>query len=106
MLICFQPKVNKIISKNIENEFKCDEDVCNKIVNNIKIYYVIEGNTFFLKDGEINIQYDISNDDFDFNSSEMIFNIKNGKFTCNANNCIDYEKMYEKYFIKIIKKYI
>lgn len=94
------------IPKIIKKEFKCDENICNKLINDINIFYTIYNNILFLKDGDITIQYDISNDIFDFNSTEMNFNIDNGVFTCNTDNCKNYEKMYEKYFTKIIKRYI
>lgn len=101
-----QSKKNTTIPEKIKKEFNCNEDACNKLLNNIQIYYVIEDNIIFLKDNKISIQYDIINDLFEFNSENMIFNIKNEKMTCYTNNCNEYKEMYKKYFINIIKKYL
>lgn len=101
-----QIESNSIIPDNIKKEFNCDKDACSKLIDNIQIYYMIADNVIFVKDGDVNIQYDISRNDFDFNNEAMIFNIENGKLDCHTSSCNEYEKMYEKYFTNIIKKYI
>lgn len=98
--------INKKIPKKIKEEFKCDENMCNKLINNIQIYYLISDDILYIKDGEVSIEYDILNDDFYFNNKKISFNIKNAIFDCKLNECGEYNQAYEKYYKNIIKKYI
>ena len=101
-----QIEINEKIPLKIKKNFECNEEVCNKTIDNINIYYVIEDGIVYLKDGKVNAQYDVINNNFDFNSNKMNFSINRGVFVCTFGDCDEYEKMYEKYFTKIIKKYI
>ena len=96
---------NKLLSK-IKKEFKCDKEICTKIINNIKIDYSIEINIFYIKDKDVFIQYDVDQNIFDYSSKNLIYTIENGTLNCESKNCDNYLESYNKYFKKIIQKYI
>ena len=94
------------IPKKVKDEFTCDDIVCTKEINNLKIDYMIEDKTFYIKDVDIRIQYDINSNIFDYSSSKISFTIKNDKLTCNSEQCKNYKELYDKYFNNLIKNYI
>ena len=98
--------IDSNIPKKVKDEFKCDDIVCTKEINNLKIDYMIEDKTFYIKDVDIRIQYDINSNIFDYSSSKISFTIENDKLTCNSEQCKNYKELYDKYFNNLIKNYI
>lgn len=99
-------KINNKIPQKIKKEFKCDKLTCTKIIDDIQVDYFTENNTIFINDKDNNVQYDITYNKLYFNNSNINFIVDNDEFICKSNSCIGYEKLYKKYYINIIKKYI
>ena len=97
---------NVEIPIKIVKNFKCDNEICIKTENDLQIYYNIEDNIIYLTEDNIYVQYDLTNDVFNFNNSTMNFSIENGNLNCSTGNCSEYDKMYEKYYVNLIKKYL
>ena len=94
------------ISNKIKKDFKCDEIVCTKEVNNIKIDYFIDENIFYIKDNDINIQYNVNNNTFEYESSKLIFTLKDNNITCGSKTCDNYKDEYNKYYTNLIEQYL
>ena len=95
-----------IFPVKVKKNFECNDMFCSKTDNCIKIDYIIDDNAFYIKDNNATIQYDISSKIFDYTSNNISFSVKDENIICNDDKCEEYEKIYNKYYTNLIKKYI
>lgn len=94
------------IPLKVKSNFSCDDSICTKEESETKIDYLIEDKSFYIKENDISIQYDISSKIFDYSSSTMSFSIDNGNYICNSKTCKNYKEIYDKYFTNMIMNYL
>ena len=80
--------------------------MCTKEVDDIKIDYVIEENIFYIRQDDINMQYDVQTKTFDYSSPILSYTVQDDKMTCNSKKCDNYKDSYDKYYTKLIKTYL
>ena len=94
------------IPNKIKKDFDCNEMICSMVIDDLKIDYLIDDKSFYIKEKDISIQYDINSKIFDYSSKVISFTIENDKMNCNSKSCENYNDIYNKYFNNLIKKYI
>ncbi len=91
----------------IKREFKCDENECQKKLNEItnvnfdkvrNIIYVIENN--------IRVRYYVNYNKLIYEEANLIIEISDSELNCISGNCENYQEIYDKYYTNLIKKYL
>ena len=94
------------VNEIIKREFKCDKTVCRKTVVDIEITYSIDSSKFYVKDGDINMDYEMDNGVFTYISKYEVFTFYDSNLICSIGPCDNYKEIYDKYYTNLIKKYI
>lgn len=94
------------IPSKISKNFKCNDTMCEKKIEDFTLYYDIMGKMFYVQNDSEVIEYDTPNKSFMYyNTNNVNFMIQNNKLECYTEKCDNAKKIYN-YYMKYIKKYI
>lgn len=96
--------------KKILKNFKCNDTMCEKNIDDFTLYYDIQSEMFFVQTDNELIEYDVSNDVFVYyNNNEKSkitnFTVEHEKMNCFTKKC-DEEKNIYNYYMKYINEYL
>lgn len=94
------------IPNKLKNEFKCNDEVCKKTVDNVEVEYMIDLNTFYIRDKNCRMQYELDYNIFSYDDSKNSFTYDGKQLNCSSGSCENYENLYKKYYLDLIEKYI
>ena len=95
-----------IDEEKIKKEFKCNNELCIKELSNYMIQYSSVGNSIYVKEDNITVEYDNNTNRFIYISKKLNFDITNDKLNCTSPSCENYREIYDKYYTNIIKNYL
>lgn len=100
--------LNSDIPSKILSAFNCDDEICFLKNSDFKITYDIKSKiiNIVLDNYKFMIDYTINTDFFNYSSKNMSFSVSNGVTQCYSSSCKTSNKIYEKYYHNLIKKYI
>ena len=94
------------IPSKISENFKCNDTMCEKNIENFTLHYDIMGKIFYVQNDNEVIEYDVPNKAFIYyNTNNVNFMIQNNKLDCYTEKCDSAKEIYN-YYMKYIKKYL
>ena len=94
-------------SKKISKDFKCNDTMCEKNIDDFTLYYDIQGEIFYVTNEEEVIEYDVTNKVFFYYKEDGTnnFMVQNDKLDCYTKKCNKAKDIYN-YYIKYINEYL